>query len=130
IAMAITVSCTCGQGFRVKDDLAGKTVKCPKCSGLLTIPAAQPAAEPGQLSLDDLMKLDATAPAGAGLGMPPAQPGAAGAPQSAAGAGFAASGAGGFQAAGFPFGQAAAPKSSSGANKKLLGLCGVGGVAL
>src|SRR5205807_1854739 len=131
IAMAITVSCACGQGFRVKDDLAGKTVKCPKCNSLLTIPAAQAGGEPGQLSLDDLMKMDAAAPMGSGLGMPAAQPGTApGAPQSPAG-GFAAPGAGGFQPAGFPFGQGATQsKPSSGSNKKLLALCGMGGVAL
>ncbi|MGI8979639.1 MAG: hypothetical protein ACR2FY_10460 [Pirellulaceae bacterium] len=36
--MPIKVSCTCGSAFAAKDELAGKTVKCPKCQQPLTIP--------------------------------------------------------------------------------------------
>ena len=40
--MAITVSCSCGASFKAKDHLAGKRVKCPKCQGVIDIPAAKP----------------------------------------------------------------------------------------
>ncbi len=54
--MPIKVQCACGAAFAAKDELAGRTVKCPKCQQPLTIPAAavpvaaqaaQPAAHPG-----------------------------------------------------------------------------------
>lgn len=38
--MPIKVSCSCGQSFKAKDELAGKRVRCPKCQNPLTIPAA------------------------------------------------------------------------------------------
>jgi len=37
--MAIKVKCSCGVGFSAKDELAGKRVKCPKCSQPLLIPS-------------------------------------------------------------------------------------------
>ncbi len=40
--MAITVSCSCGASFKAKDHLAGKRVKCPKCQGVIDVPAARP----------------------------------------------------------------------------------------
>ena len=42
--MPIPVACACGAKFAAKDELAGKRVKCPKCSQPLTIPAAGAAA--------------------------------------------------------------------------------------
>jgi len=42
--MAITFTCACGQRLSARDDLQGKTTKCPKCGASLTIPAADPAA--------------------------------------------------------------------------------------
>lgn len=39
--MPIKVACSCGQSFAAPDNLAGRTVKCPKCSQPLSIPAAQ-----------------------------------------------------------------------------------------
>ena len=36
--MPIKTSCTCGFAFAVKDEFAGKRVKCPKCSALILIP--------------------------------------------------------------------------------------------
>src|SRR5688500_13852910 len=42
--MPIKVTCACGQSFAAKDELAGRTVKCPKCSRPLAIPAAGGAA--------------------------------------------------------------------------------------
>lgn len=38
--MPIKVACKCGQAFSVKDELAGKTLKCPKCQQPLAIPAS------------------------------------------------------------------------------------------
>ncbi len=40
--MPIKVACRCGQSFAAKDELAGKTVKCPKCQAALVIPSAAP----------------------------------------------------------------------------------------
>jgi hypothetical protein len=39
--MAITVTCQCGKKLGVKDELAGKRVKCPACGTILTVPAAE-----------------------------------------------------------------------------------------
>jgi hypothetical protein len=36
--MPITVTCTCGQRLRAKDEDAGRRTKCPKCGGALVIP--------------------------------------------------------------------------------------------
>ncbi len=45
--MPITVSCQCGAKFAAKDELAGKAVKCPKCSQPIKIPGGTaPAATP------------------------------------------------------------------------------------
>jgi hypothetical protein len=38
--MAINLSCECGKKLAVKDDMAGKKVKCPGCGSVLTVPAA------------------------------------------------------------------------------------------
>ncbi len=55
--MAISVRCQCGQQLQAKDQLAGKTVKCPKCQQPLRIPDSaahgndnQPGAAPRQPS--------------------------------------------------------------------------------
>jgi hypothetical protein len=43
--MPIVVSCPCGKKLRVKDELAGKRVKCPECAQVTTVPSsATPAA--------------------------------------------------------------------------------------
>lgn len=42
--MPIKVACKCGQTFNAKDQLAGKTVRCPKCKNPLTIPGGAKAA--------------------------------------------------------------------------------------
>lgn len=45
--MPIAVSCpTCGVRLKAPDDSAGKTVKCPKCSGSMVIPTAAPPLPP------------------------------------------------------------------------------------
>ncbi|HEY2413950.1 MAG TPA: hypothetical protein VGI40_17005, partial [Pirellulaceae bacterium] len=38
LPMAIKVQCSCGKAFAAKDELAGKTVKCPGCQKPLKIP--------------------------------------------------------------------------------------------
>src|SRR5262245_14196354 len=43
--MAIRVECACGKQLSLKDELAGKKVRCPECKAVLQVPAA--AAEPG-----------------------------------------------------------------------------------
>lgn len=50
--MPIKVSCSCGANFAAKDELAGKTVKCPKCQQPLAIPGgvAAPRQAPKQPS--------------------------------------------------------------------------------
>jgi hypothetical protein len=59
--MPIKVACKCGQKFAAKDELAGKVVKCPKCSKPLKVPAASrtsapvAASAPGGGSLADLL---------------------------------------------------------------------------
>ena len=48
--MSIAVNCQCGKTFKVKDQLAGKAVRCPTCKKPLRIPGAKPskgAATPG-----------------------------------------------------------------------------------
>lgn len=42
--MPIKVACACGAAFAAKDELAGRTVACPKCKQPLKIAAPQPAA--------------------------------------------------------------------------------------
>jgi hypothetical protein len=45
--MPIKVQCACGKAFAAKDELAGKTVKCPGCQKPIKIPGGQaPAAQP------------------------------------------------------------------------------------
>ena len=43
--MAIQVTCNCGKMLSVKDDFAGRKVKCPGCQKLLRVPAAEEFAE-------------------------------------------------------------------------------------
>ncbi len=38
--MPIQVECSCGRALRVRDDLAGKKIRCPGCQGVMTVPAA------------------------------------------------------------------------------------------
>jgi len=40
-AMAIELKCSCGAKLKVKQQLAGKKIKCPKCSATITVPAVQ-----------------------------------------------------------------------------------------
>lgn len=83
--MPIKVQCACGKAFAAKDELAGKTVKCPACQKPLKIPggsaAAAPAAKPSAAK-------PAAAPSGAKpAATKPAAPAKAAAPAPTAGAG-------------------------------------------
>lgn len=39
--MPIELSCDCGKQMRVKDELAGKRIRCPACKEALTVPDAE-----------------------------------------------------------------------------------------
>jgi hypothetical protein len=43
--MPISLSCDCGRDLRVKDELAGRKIRCPACSGVLAVPRPQPATD-------------------------------------------------------------------------------------
>lgn len=45
--MAISVTCKCGKQMKVKDELAGKAVRCPNCKGPLRIPGVAVGASAG-----------------------------------------------------------------------------------
>lgn len=50
-SMPLRVQCgKCGSPFGAKDELAGRTVKCPKCASPIAIPVAAAAAKPAQPS--------------------------------------------------------------------------------
>ena len=36
--MPIAVSCNCGRDLNLRDELAGKTIRCPNCSGTVQVP--------------------------------------------------------------------------------------------
>ena len=36
--MPLSVTCSCGKRFRVRDELAGKKVKCPECGESISVP--------------------------------------------------------------------------------------------
>lgn len=66
--MPIKVQCECGKAFAAKDELAGKTVKCPGCQKPLKIPAGSapakaPAKTPAKPSSSGAAKAAAPSPA-------------------------------------------------------------------
>jgi len=40
--MPILISCACGKKLRVKDESAGKRVRCPGCGGIVAVPPSLP----------------------------------------------------------------------------------------
>jgi hypothetical protein len=70
--MPIVVSCKCGKNLRVKDELAGKRVKCPECAQLTTVPAATLPAGPAKQPADE--KITARKAAAPSLASPPSPP--------------------------------------------------------
>jgi hypothetical protein len=53
--VAISVSCSCGRALKLRDDVAGKKIKCPACQAVIEVPGA--ASEP------DLLPEEPAAPA-------------------------------------------------------------------
>ncbi len=52
--MAIAVTCSCGKRYRVKDEGAGKQIRCPSCKGVISIPnhsVGPPTTEPETFAL-------------------------------------------------------------------------------
>jgi hypothetical protein len=43
--MPITVACECGKQLRVKEELAGKKIRCPGCQAIVVVPAADAVVE-------------------------------------------------------------------------------------
>jgi hypothetical protein len=72
--MPIKVQCACGKAFAAKDELAGKTVKCPGCQKPVKIPVGQPsAAQPKPAAAKQVSTKPAAA--AAPKGAPKAPPG-------------------------------------------------------
>ena len=44
--MPLKIGCPCGKRLRVRDDQAGKRVKCPVCSAKIVLPGAAPPSAP------------------------------------------------------------------------------------
>jgi hypothetical protein len=44
--MPIEMTCACGRALVLRDELAGKTIRCPQCQAELTVPAAPPRPAP------------------------------------------------------------------------------------
>lgn len=42
LPMPISFTCTCGKTLQVKDEFAGRRVRCPACNGVATAPAGEP----------------------------------------------------------------------------------------
>jgi hypothetical protein len=42
----ISIACECGRSLRVKDEAAGKKVRCPGCNAALAVPKPEPEAAP------------------------------------------------------------------------------------
>lgn len=77
--MPITFSCSsCKQGLKVKDELAGRSVKCPKCATVTKVPVPAPEPEPAaDPELRIIEEEPAPAPAPAQAGVRPSRPRAA-----------------------------------------------------
>jgi DNA-directed RNA polymerase subunit RPC12/RpoP len=48
--MPIPVSCVCGRQFKVPDEYAGRKIKCPACTGALSVTTAPEAPRPVEAS--------------------------------------------------------------------------------
>lgn len=72
--MPIQFACRCGQRLAVKDELAGRAVKCPKCGQPIQVPTGSAAAAPamaGRAPAPGQMQPPAPAPVPGPLGAPP-----------------------------------------------------------
>jgi hypothetical protein len=50
--MPIPLSCTCGRAFNIKDECAGRKIRCPECKSVLTVPQPKKKAEPEEILLE------------------------------------------------------------------------------
>lgn len=83
--MPIKVQCACGKALTAKDELAGKTVKCPGCQKPLKIPAADAAKDGAKAATAPAPAKQAAKPAAKVAAKPaPARPAAAPRPEPAA----------------------------------------------
>src|SRR5436190_20000453 len=80
--MPIKVQCACGKAFAAKDELAGKTVKCPGCQQPLKIPGGAPASAkaPAKSAAATAAKAAGKPPAAKAPSAPAARPSPAAAP--------------------------------------------------
>lgn len=69
--MPIKVQCDCGKAFAAKDELAGKTVKCPGCQKPLKIPANAGATSPAKAPAKPAPTKSAAAKAAVAAAPPP-----------------------------------------------------------
>ena len=81
--MPISFACdSCKQGLRVKDELAGRSVKCPKCGQVAKVPVPEPAEVPASQA-DSELRIVEEPPAPPAEPAPLRRPGAPAVPQRA-----------------------------------------------
>src|SRR6516164_4066982 len=61
-ATPISMQCRCERAFRVKDELAGKKIRCPSCKQVLLVPTPEPAPVDEEAALNLLMEEDSRPP--------------------------------------------------------------------
>jgi uncharacterized Zn finger protein (UPF0148 family) len=66
--MPIAITCQCGKTLNVKDELAGKAVKCPACQQIIKVPAAGAAPKRVAPAVNPAAKASAAKPAAPGPG--------------------------------------------------------------
>jgi len=52
--MPISFQCGCGRTLRVKEELAGRKIRCPQCSSILTAPQPNVEYDSGDVSITDV----------------------------------------------------------------------------
>jgi hypothetical protein len=52
--MPIALSCPCGRALRIKDEFAGRKIRCPECKSVLAVPAAEKGTDADDLMLEVL----------------------------------------------------------------------------
>jgi hypothetical protein len=52
--MPIPLSCPCGRSFKLKDELAGRKVRCPACRRVLAVPRPEREVDPDDQVLEAL----------------------------------------------------------------------------